>query len=446
MTGLGHHIVEAGWQRLAGVFKPARKARSSALTFRPAPRAMSDAQALTRAHNLYAGEETLSTEQFLSLEWLNSFANSGRQLLMSHALRLLEGWHTQAIPLRALEAEAQVLRDLSTGAANFATSLQTDQLQSLVRVFTEQLKRLTSIRTRTPHDHLTKAFALLSAARAVQDGSQLQQDALRLLDQAMPQLVASDGGPLSHALSDYLRWISPLLLEQDLTFSPNTRNALDRARPFLAMLLDAEKNYCLSSAPVPVAEVLNTAALRLAATSQVARLAAARTVAIAVPAQLTGNTSLNISSQGRALLQASLFLHDGNEDQSVKVLSNTENEQGQLLIQETQSTSRMAFLSASGADLRMEDQWPKDDLKRWMRLDLCEGAKVSIARNGTQATIALDSRNLWQLTLRGATLLPFREDNVLIAETRKDRINWALKRILRPSAKQGKSAELELPF
>jgi hypothetical protein len=82
----------------------------------------------------------------------------------------------------------------------------------------------------------------------------------------------------------------------------------------------------------------------------------------------------------------------------------------------------------------------------WMRLTISEHAKVSVARNGTQATIALDGRNLWQLTLRGAELKAPTQGNQWLVKTTSPRVNWALKRINRSAARRGKAELPELPF
>ena len=81
-----------------------------------------------------------------------------------------------------------------------------------------------------------------------------------------------------------------------------------------------------------------------------------------------------------------------------------------------------------------------------MRLNISEQAKVSVARNGTQATIALDGRNLWQLTLRGAELKAPIHGNQWLAKASGSKVNWALKRINRSPTRQGKAELPELPF
>jgi hypothetical protein len=439
-------FVETARTRLEGFWPSARQKAVARFHFKGVSRPDFDQAALARAHRLYAGLDQLSGDQFLTLDWLSCFAKSGRQLLMQHGLRLLEDWSQQAVPLNDLPTEARQLRDLSNAAIAFASTLHDDQLKSLNRAFDIQLQRLNAIKTRHAVDHLTKAFALLSASHCLQQGQALQQDALRLLDLALPQLIASDGGPTAHRLDDYIRWVSPLLLEHDISFTPRTRHALDRARPFLSMLLTAQHSYCEASETAPVAEVLETPALRLADLSRVARLSCHKTTAIALPATLTGTTSLDVSAQGHHLARASLFLHDGQEDQSVTLLTQKTSENGEFLLQETAQSSRMVFLSPKGDDIRVEDQWSHDTVKRWMRIDLPVDAKISIARNGTLAAVALDHRHLWHLSLRGAKLLTQQDDGILIAETREARVNWALKRQARTASKPEKMTEAELPF
>jgi hypothetical protein len=130
----------------------------------------------------------------------------------------------------------------------------------------------------------------------------------------------------------------------------------------------------------------------------------------------------------------------------VTLLTQKTSENGEFLLQETAQSSRMVFLSPKGDDIRVEDQWSHDTVKRWMRIDLPVDAKISIARNGTLAAVALDHRHLWHLSLRGAKLLTQQDDGILIAETREARVNWALKRQARTASKPEKMTEAELPF
>ena len=144
-----------------------------------------------------------------------------------------------------------------------------------------------------------------------------------------------------------------------------------------------------------------------------------------------------------------MFLHDGAEDQSVPFLSSQTMEQGVLLEQALADQRRMVFVSPKGDDIRIEDELPRDGLTRWLSLTINPEARISVARQGSQATIALGGRNLWQLSLRGATLLAQQQDNRLIAEARpssRARVNWALKRIDRNTTKAEKPDVPELPF
>jgi hypothetical protein len=274
----------------------------------------------------------------------------------------------------------------------------------------------------------------------------LQAEGMQLLEQALPQLIASDGSPAQDSLPDYVAWLHPLLADLDLAFLPRAQNALDRARPFLSMLVRSDGRYCFDPAIEPLKVIRATAALRHAPSSDVARLAAGKCVAIIVPGQQQDMAQLSLSAHGHFILNASLFLHGPGDDQSVKQLECDSNKQGQWFRQTTHHQQRTLFLCAKGDDLRVEDQIKTQSLPGWMRIDIAEHARVSIARNGTQATIALDARNLWQLTVRGAVLKAPLHGNQWLAKATGTRVDWALKRLSRNTTRQGKHELPELPF
>jgi hypothetical protein len=414
----GLHIVETGLARLA-TFWPASRGHVALPAFR-AVRVAVDAAALSRANAIYSGTLAIEAPDFVALDWLDCFARSGRQLLMCHALRLLEGWNNQRRATQSLQVETRILRRIAEAAAAFADTLDSDLLLPLQHAFVAQHQRVLGQRCHSPVDKLEKALSLLGAARATQQTPAMVRDAMPLLDQALTHLIHNDGGPTEGSLTQFVEWTSLLLQSDDLPMSPMTRKALDRTRPFLAMLLGADQTYCLED-----------------------------TLPAALPGQTAGSTSLQLSSHGRGLLSCGLFLHDGTEDQCVTRLSSEASPQGQLLEQVTGHQRRTVFVSPKGDDIRIEDELPGDGLTRWLSLTVHPEARISVARQGTQATIALGGRNLWQLTWRGARLLPQQQDNRLIAEASPHspaRVNWALKRIDRTSSRSEKPDVPELPF
>ena len=286
----------------------------------------------------------------------------------------------------------------------------------------------------------------MKAAAVLVDGANLRTEAMRILEQSLPHLINADGGPAVDHIDSYLDWLHPLLLQDDLPYLAQSRNALDRARPFLSMLLGADSRYCFAPRIDPLPAVHATAPLRLAPTSHVARLAAGKCVAIARPAQFCTSTILHVSSHGHMVLEAGLFLHGPDDDEAVCNLECDTSEAGLLLQQGSAGQQRLVFLSPKGEDLRVEDNILSGARPNWMKLHINSEAKVSVARNGTQATIALGGRNLWQLTLRGATLLPPAQGNAWLMRATSTRVNWALKRINRTHSQAGKTEIPELPF
>jgi hypothetical protein len=446
MALMEHPIVEAGLARLAG-FWPALPRHGANLRPRPTSSRPTDAAAAARASAIYAGHDQLSPEDFANLTWLPDFAHSGKQLLLGHALTLLQGWSQQRFIRNNLADDAAILSRLSQSAGAFAAHLQPLQLQPLSAAFHKQMSRLQAHRTSFASDILLKALALLEATAALQEADSLRKETTRLLEHAVPQLVGLDGGPTAHSLTDYCRWLGILYAATEQPLGLHTHNALDRARPFLAMLLTDNEHYCFNPALSVPDTVQNTAPLQLAPASQVARLMAGKMAVISLPRHTSGSNALCVSSHGKALIEVGLFQHDDTENAALTFLSSHTGDAGHLLQLATQTHQRMVFLSPSGEDLRVEDRLPADGLPRWLQLKLSEDAKVSITRTGTEATIVGAKRSLWQLSLRGAKFIQHEQSGQLVLHTNaKAQVNWALKRINRNTARSPKTEMPELPF
>ncbi len=440
-----HHNVERVLAWAAGFLHVVPK-HSHALTFHAAKPLPTDKTALAHATAIYGGHQVLTADEFISLEWLTSFARSGRQLFMCHALRLLESWHQLRRNTGSIETEATILERLVFSAGQCAALLPEDQQSTLSSAMHTQINRLLRLKTTDATLLRIKATALLAAADAQQNGSRLHAEAMQLLEQALPQLIATDGGPTADRLPDYIIWLHALLANPDTSFPPKARNALDRAGPFLSMLLGSDRRYCFDAKLDPLSTIHTTAALRLAPVSHVAHLAAGKAVIIATPSQLQQTTQLHITANGHTLLEAGVFIHGPDDDQTVQTLDSDGDNHGQWFRQSTHDQQRTVYLCARGDDIRIEDHLQMLTKPNWMRLSISEHAKVSVARNGTQATIALDGRNLWQLTLRGAELKAPTQGNQWLVKTTGPCVNWALKRINRSPSRHGKTEVPELPF
>jgi hypothetical protein len=446
MALLGHSIVEAGLTRLGAIWpKPTRPAQLRLIVGKKSP---PDTAALATANAIYSGQHTLSADDFASLDWLQQFAKSGRQLLMCHALKLMEGWNTLKPSHLRVDDQADLVLRLVRSATRFSAALDCSVLEPLHIALIDHLKRLQTLRTNDPCEQLTKAMTLLEASQAIEGGAGLEKEAARLLDQALPSHIADDGGPILHDLSDYVGWVSLLLDAEANILNPLSRNAVDRARPFLSMLLDQSETYCFAPHLKTHANIVATTPMRLAPATGVARLQTGKTVVISMPQQLTGEATLHVSSHGHWLFSAHHFQHDDSEASAQTYLTSSNTEDGHLLQQSMGATDRTVFLSPKGDDLRIEDVVPNDNLKRWMRLQFNPDTKISVARNGSVATIARDGRNSWSLSLRGARILPIQhKDQVTIETTTNNgRINWALKRITRSINRADKAEIPELPF
>jgi hypothetical protein len=446
MALLGNTIVEAGWMRLSALLPHSQNGHKIKLRITPIRKA--DPLALSTATALYAGQAQLTAEDFACLKWLPDFAASGRQLLMCHALRMLEGWNAQSHQKQSLENESEVLMRLARSAGAFAANLDAAALEPLCAALQARIHSFLSSRTQSSHDLLTKAMTLIDVSRVIVESTSLLKNAALILDQALPHLVAADGGPTQHNLQDYVVWSSQLLESIDVTLQPASRNALDRARPFLSMLLGHDSSYCFNPTLKANAAILTTTPMRLAPESAVCRLSAGKSVAISVPHQLTTEAALHLSSHNHRIISASLFQHDAGEESPQSKMKADSGDEGHLLHIANKTTERTVFMSPKGDDIRIEDLLPPDRLRRWMHITLNPNAKFSGARNGTAATIALDGRNVWQLNLRGARFLPLQDNGSLIVETTagSHRVNWALRRIVKSHVRNAKPDMPELPF
>lgn len=441
MALLRHHFVEQSMAWLAGFVSPTAMAgRGPALRAQTALPA--DEQSLAKAIALYSGDVILSGPEFRSLSWLEAFAKSGRQLLMCHAMKMLEAWTTERHRSGSLAEETEILGRLSLSAGQCASLLQEDQLHLHGEALLTQIQRVLRIKTTVPIELRRKAMALLQAADVLQQSETVLAEAIVLLEQSLPLLVAADGGPVVDDIATHIRIMQGFLARPDVTLGDATRHALDRTRPFLSMLVTPAGHYCLSTTTPPVPEVTGTSPLRFAPQSHVARLTAGKTMVIALP----DRGGLNLYANALTLCQAGLFQHAPDDDLTTLSMTSDSCDDGKWLRHETTLQQRTVFLASSGDDLRVEDRLTAMGKPAWSRLSLPEVAKISVARNGTQATIALDGRILWQLSLRGGVLVSQGSHDQWLIKTTDIHINWALKRITRSDRRHGKAELPQLPF
>jgi hypothetical protein len=442
MALLGHHFFQLSaprWaSRVQGVLSGA--AQPKVTGFKILTSTAPDAEACAKATALYAGQTALTAEEFLSLSWLACFAKSGRQLLLCHALRLLQGWTGQRKPSASIHDDIYVLNRLSSAAPDFAFHLNPDLLQPLAGAMQQQIQRVWAAKPKSLTDYILKADALFQASKVLQNSSLHLDEAIRLWDLSVPHLVAEDGSPTHHTLADYITWISPLLAATDITFAPSTRQALDRALPFLALLVRGDGKYCFSKQS-PIEAVKKAPPLRHAHIAQMAHVKAGKTSVIVLSQPLHVTAQIGISVQGHHLFDA-CFAPALTTWESVFDVQHTP--QGQLVQHKTQEFERTVFLSPKGDDLRVEEQ--RHDEIDVLYLKLNADMRVSISRAGTQATLSLGSKNLWQLSLRGGSLAETSDATILRVTMTSQCLNWALKTITRSVEKTAKIEALELPF
>jgi hypothetical protein len=446
MALLGHHTVDQGLARLLQALRPAPLRTAEPRKLKRGQPGSFDPNALAMATAMYGGGQSLSAQSFASAEWLETFALSGRQLLMCHALRLLQGWVQVRRKLGHLENECALLETMVRNAGSYTATLDHALLTPLSQAIELQIKRVTQVKAANATQMRVKAMALMSAAATFEDGASLQATAARLLQQALPHLIQNDGGPSAEGLFSFVPWVTALVANPDLLLEAETRHALDRALSFLAMLHVSDGQTCFGPAISPPRLLNAVPALGLAPNSATARIQSGKTVVISVSSQINGSTAICVVNAGHTLLKAHVFFENPEDDQTVTELTCEQSEQGTLLEQQSEAGHRSLFLAPKGEDIRVEDR-PKTSAPRlWMRLDINRDAKVSIARNRTLLTMALDGRQLWELSLRGATILPQTADGLWYVETRQPVVNWAFKKRARATQRSNNPQMAELPF
>jgi hypothetical protein len=211
MALLGHHFFQLSaprWaSRVQGVLSAAAQPKVSG--FKLLPSSPTDLEACARATSIYSGQTAISAEEFLSLSWLDCFARSGRQLLLCHALRLLQGWTNHRKFRATLEVDISTLNCLCKAAPDFAFHLTPELLDPLANAMQHQLRKVWAHKPKSYADHILKAEALFQTSKVLQNSHLNIEEAIRLWDLSVPHLVAEDGSPKHDQLSDYVNWMTP---------------------------------------------------------------------------------------------------------------------------------------------------------------------------------------------------------------------------------------------
>jgi hypothetical protein len=440
MVLLMQHIVEHGRARLAG-FLPA----SGAALPRVKPKAIA-ADDLSRqwASAIYAGAHDLTAEEFAGLHWLSHFARCGRQLLMGHALGLIERWLRLKRRRGSMVEEARLVELLMQAAGSFACHLDVEVMEPATRALQQQIERLSRLKPRSASEALIKGTTLLDAGRLMQDSKPLMREGAQLLEQALPHLIAADGSPLCHTLREFVDWVSPLLAADDLPFSEPTRHALDRVGPFLSMLIGADHAYVFETETTPATCIHATAPLRLAPQARIGRLAAGKTVVVALPNTPSKTSRILVSSHNCKILDVGFFAQSAADDHMICDIALQHHTTGQLQQIRLPQSERRLFLAPEGDDLRVEDHLIGVSGPSYLRIIIDSETKLVVTHQGQQASIAVDNRNLWQLSLRGGQILPRQADGEIIIKSTGPTVNWALKRVARNTQRPSPTAQPDL--
>jgi hypothetical protein len=396
------------------------------------------------AHAIYAGQHDLTEAEFARLEWLAHFAGCGRQLLMGHALGLIERWIHVKRRSGAMAEEVALLGQLLQAAGRFATHFPADVMEPASRALHVQLERVSHLHPRSASDALLKGTTLLEAGRLLQDGKRFTREGVALLERALPELIAADGSPLAHGLRSYVEWVSPLLATDDITFPDSIRHALDRVGPFLSMLVGADHAFVFRTASKPLTCIHTAQPLRLAPQARAGRLSGGKMVVVAMPDTPETWPYLSVSSQNGNVLSAGYFASGQKNEQVICDIAAQHNEKGQILQLRLPHAERVVFLSPSGEDLRVEDHLLSTSPGFRMSLAFNSDTKLMVSRQGMSASIMMDKRHVWQLSLRGGTIVPASVDSQLVIEATGQTVNWALRRTERKPSRQTTVEQAEL--
>lgn len=394
-------------------------------------------------------------QALMDLSWLADCAASPKALHAGFAARLLQCWSGQRRPGAGVVAEGHVLRKFAAHLPAIASRLDRERQQQLVAILSFQVSRVIRSRATNPSHVAHKALALLEASLVLPGTQAWQTEGLALLDKALPLLIASDGGPLATPLPAHLALATDLFqhsADRDAAnaqaLGPRASASLDRLGPFLGLLLQQDAAFAFAGEHPRLAALLaarqQMTPLAHAPVSGFCRLSHQRLTAITANGHGGEAPALALFLQGQPLLEATLFaaLPEHARPAQPPASGITSASAGTLLELQWQAHRREVFLSSTGDDLRVADSWQGTG-RRWLVLTLPADVRLSVARHGTSATLALNGRSAWQLSVRGARILPQLDAGLLHLETEEctTAVNWAIKKPLQDSTRRRKEHE-----
>lgn len=393
----------------------------------------------------------------MGLDWLPHFSASPKKLHACYAARMVEAWDG-ARPRRtaAVAEEARILHLLAAHLPVLAARLEAPWQRLLAEAHRRQAERLLAATPRTAEEASAKGLALLQAGLAGATPAWTVQGT-QLLERALPGVILPDGGPAAGSVARHLHRATALFqFAEDRARAGEPplaplAAALDRLGPFLSLLKTGDTQFAFAGAAPRLAALMQAHGtmqpLALAHHAGFARLARSKACVVAALGSGQDAPALILAHAGANVLEASLFaaseadIHPGPCREAVPQSS----EAGALMDVAWATQARAVFVSAAGDDMRVCDSRAGHG---WMRLVLPADTRVSVTRQQTSATLALPSRAVWQLTVRGARILPQQDDGLLLVEKARGSgtVEWALKKVAR-AASARKTVDMdELPL
>ena len=363
-----------------------------------------------------------------SLDWLSHFAIEPKKLMACFAVNLLWVWYNGACRLGDVDSEANRLSNMQNCFPILAGLVEPSQQRILLEVWQCQIDRLKKSRPRNMNEAVNQSIALARAALATAHPGDGLATSLRLLDIALPKAIRVDGSPALGSAAELLvmlheiRQLENQMGEHGMGLTPICRGACDKMLAFVSMFQRCDGSLAF--------ELRNShfEGLTLAAPGdiqseaqhgQVYRVCWGGSVLIA-----SGRSGVDISTAKFPLMSFGPLTSSGGSTAVV-----AENDPSGSLLQ---FHKRQIYMASSGQDIRVQEELSSNDATAPLKIMLNPAIRILLARQGTQASLALPDRTHWQLSLRGGYFEMGAMDGELVLRvdpTAGKLLNWAIKRM-----------------
>ena len=380
---------------------------------------------------------------FHSLNWLQHFVASRRNLHAHYALRLLGRWAKCAA--RSVDVEALATRVMALASDGQALARQCEPLlqNEFLQIASVQASRLAKITPRNAEAAVMKAVALLYAITAFRGLEALRPSATQLLQANIDKLILADGGHVSREpekLVAVLAMLLPLRKAMKAGHHAFPVNSVERMLPMLGLfvpgddgltqLKGSDRQRDMVKAIIEMDEI-RAKPLAIAPHSGFARLSQNTACLIVDTKQ---RCEMEFSNGPERLFRNINLTHSLGTTADLRQSS-----QGSLLhVKLDDGSTRTCFLAGDGADLRVED---KHNGTCQLLFEIHPEVKVSMLRAGAGLMMVTPGRTVWILSWRGGDLHMEQNGAILkITNSNQDRVNWAMKKQTRVVKSQGRKA------